>query len=221
MRINEIFALTWDNINFEEKYINIINNINYISKKEIYLTTPKTINSKRVIYIPDILINYLKELQQKQRKNLFSLGKYYFRYYLDKDNKIIEVEEFNEKEKRFKLNFVCCNNYGRLFTYARTNNIILKIKKIMPNFKFHLLRHFFISYMINEGINIKTVQEHVGHSNSLTTLNIYTHSNTENKKLIAEKLNFGINEKQDEKNTENKAKNNFQSIKKLTKKQAI
>jgi site-specific recombinase XerD len=45
----------------------------------------------------------------------------------------------------------------------------------LPNLHFHCLRHTAASIMLYNGVNIKTVQEILGHEDIQTTLDIYTH----------------------------------------------
>ncbi len=49
----------------------------------------------------------------------------------------------------------------------------------LPNITPHTFRHTFITDMYNGGLDIKTIQSIVGHSNVQTTLDIYTHTNPE------------------------------------------
>ena len=40
---------------------------------------------------------------------------------------------------------------------------------------YHSLRHYYASLLIRHGESIKTVQERLGHSSAVTTLNTYSH----------------------------------------------
>ena len=56
----------------------------------------------------------------------------------------------------------------------------LHFKKIvkqmgLPDTRFHDLRHTFATVSLENGDSIKTVQENLGHSTAVTTLNIYSH----------------------------------------------
>lgn len=55
--------------------------------------------------------------------------------------------------------------------------------------KFHALRHTFATRALELGVDIKTLSEILGHSNITITLNIYTHSLMEQKKIAMDKLN--------------------------------
>ena len=69
------------------------------------------------------------------------------------------------------------NNHGKKLTTKGVEEIIKKIlfvSGIEKNVTPHVLRHTFATMMINEGANVKVVQELLGHS-SLDTTSIYTH----------------------------------------------
>ena len=44
---------------------------------------------------------------------------------------------------------------------------------LLPNFSCHTLRHTFTTRMVEAGINIKVIQDALGHSDISTTMNIY------------------------------------------------
>lgn len=61
----------------------------------------------------------------------------------------------------------------------------LLIKHKLPAIRFHDLRHTAGSLLFSQGMNIKQVQEFLGHGKSSTTLDIYTHMDMESKKETA------------------------------------
>lgn len=72
MRSGEIYALKWKNVNLDEGYIKVEESIKDIvvfnpdrtKSTQLVTTDGKTQNSIRTVYLPDILINKLKELQR-------------------------------------------------------------------------------------------------------------------------------------------------------------
>lgn len=55
--------------------------------------------------------------------------------------------------------------------------------------KFHTIRHTFATRALELGVDIKTLSEILGHSSVNITLNVYTHSLMEQKKVAIEKFN--------------------------------
>lgn len=90
---------------------------------------------------------------------------------------LIEWFEMNPYDK------VICDLDGY---YLDPCNSSTKIKKVANtlgiNFHFHMLRHSFITNLVTNGIDVKTVQELARHSNINTTMSIYTHIQEEHKK---------------------------------------
>ena len=59
---------------------------------------------------------------------------------------------------------------------------------LLPNFSCHTLRHTFTTRMVEAGINIKVIQDALGHSDISTTMNIYADATKELKKSEFEGL---------------------------------
>lgn len=69
MRTGEACALTWNDINFEDRTITINHNVYSKTKDEKgkwFVGTPKTINSERKVYICDTLLIALNNYKNKQ-----------------------------------------------------------------------------------------------------------------------------------------------------------
>ncbi|RHW46964.1 tyrosine recombinase XerC [Bombilactobacillus bombi] len=74
-------------------------------------------------------------------------------------------------------NFLLVNNHGHKLTSRGIEYILKEIIKqtnLTANIHPHMLRHSFATQMLNNGADLRTVQELLGHS-SLSTTQIYTH----------------------------------------------
>ncbi|ALB44588.1 tyrosine-type recombinase/integrase [Clostridium beijerinckii] len=162
LRQGELFALTWDDINFENAYIDVNKTYRYIadvsrdgrSSGYNLIQTPKTHKSIRKVPIPQFLIKMLLQYRNEQRLQKIKYADVY------KDN-----------------NLVFCNDLGAYLvdsTIGRQYKIILKNNNI-PVRKFHDMRHTFATRLFELGEEPKTVQELLGHSTVSITLNTYTH----------------------------------------------
>ena len=72
------------------------------------------------------------------------------------------------------------------------DEILLKGKKdplLLPHFSCHILRHSFTTRMCEAGVNVKVIQETLGHADVSTTLNIYADATKDLKKREFANLN--------------------------------
>jgi integrase len=70
--------------------------------------------------------------------------------------------------------------------YGRYKNFMRRLG--MGEYNFHALRHTFATRCVEEGFDIKSLSEILGHSNVSTTLGIYVHPTMEQKRAQMERL---------------------------------
>jgi len=93
--------------------------------------------------------------------------------------------------------FIFINRYGGAQHFGTLNKTIRRIirdcndaeltkdpdvKVLLPHFSCHSLRHTFTTRMCEAGINVKVIQDTLGHADISTTLNIYADVTKELKK---------------------------------------
>ena len=172
MRTGEVFALTWDDIDLDNRVIKITKTV-YAKDKENkgrwYLGTTKTTGSCREVYICDtlhsVLYNY-KKLQNKYRKEY---GKKYKRYII-------------ENVKRNYIEMVFTRKDG---TYSGTDIIKYPFKiihhELKINCRFYDLRGSFATISLRNGCEIKDIAEVLGHKRVETTEKYYILSTSKDK----------------------------------------
>ena len=153
-RRSEMLGLEWKDIDFENNIISVKRTSNYTAERGIYTDTTKTKRSKRVLKISSYIMNILKELKDEQDEEALRLG-----------------DKWVETDRLFvKWNGEPMNNqtpYGWLKEFCEKND--------MPFYGLHSFRHFAASALISSGLDVVTVSGALGHCNSGTTLNIYSH----------------------------------------------
>ncbi len=166
IRIGEICALTWEDIDTDNGVINVRRTIQRIytieediRKTELLLDTPKTKNSIREIPMSKELLKMLKPMKKIVNNSFFVLTN---------DAKPTEPRTYR--------------------TYYK--NLMEKLE--IPALKFHGLRHSFATRCIESNCDYKTVSVLLGHSNISTTLNLYVHPNLEQKKKAIEQMFRGL-----------------------------
>lgn len=183
MRIGEVTALTWDNIDLENRTISIKRIIVKGENNNWVFGSPKTYTSIREVKIGETLVNILKKHRKFQMENRLKYGENYINYYVDKNRKIYGMDNVVDiKIIDDPVNFISTSENGSLvssdsFKYcSRVVNY-----ELMIQFNFHALRHTHATILIENGANVKDVQERLGHSKIATTMDTYTH-NTEKMK---------------------------------------
>lgn len=179
LRRSEIIGITWDNIDFEKRLIHIkqsvvtgdssilpngtykvIGEVGGRRTREIILKTMlKTDSSVRSFTMNDALYNYLKALKAKQ--------------------------DIMPRETKAYMDFVCVNVVSMLITPDTVTAQFRKLldKNGLPHIKFHALRHSCISLLANNNsFSLKQIQDYAGHSDFLTTFNVYSHADDSAKK---------------------------------------
>ena len=146
MRYGELAALNYkEDIDFSKKTIHIKHTYDFRQKER---TTPKTIKSDRVITAPQKVLDIIKE-------------------------QIIE-----NATNGFDTDFIFINTLGEPITNVR---VIAALKRhgqkigIDKNITTHMFRHSHISLLAELGIPLTAIMDRVGHSDSKTTLEIYSH----------------------------------------------
>lgn len=82
--------------------------------------------------------------------------------------------------------YIFLTKYSHPLSTQAVRNLVTKYTKeagINKNITPHVFRHTFASLLLEEGVDIKYIQEFLGHS-SITTTQIYLHTTKEHKRLI-------------------------------------
>lgn len=166
MRIGEVCALQWKDVDFEEKVVRVNKTIQRIyreeeitgkMKTELLISTPKTKSSQREIPIVPKLFKMMKDFAKICRPDYF----------------------------------ICSGTTTPLEPRTYRNYYLKKIEEVgLPHLKFHGLRHTFATQLIASKADVKTVSAILGHSDITTTLNTYVHPSRDDKRNALSKLRF-------------------------------
>lgn len=146
IRLGELLALTWNDIDFATGIMNISKTayrIKQNGKPRIVIDQPKTKNSNRAIPLPKQLLSILKQIKKSSNSE----------YVIStRTGGIVGTRAYQKSYERIlnKLN--------------------------IPYKNFHSLRHTFATRAIEMGMDVKTLSEILGHKNPMITLQRYTHS---------------------------------------------
>lgn len=175
LRRGELGGLEWKDINFKENTLYVENNLIY-TNGHVYMVNPKTDESNRSIYISNEALDLLKELHKKQSKNKLKYGDFYTKKNIF-DNKKYDLIMVWQDGK-----------YIHPMYYLNKLKKVLKKAGIDKNIRFHDLRHTNATLLLQEGNDLKVVQERLGHKDISTTANIYSHVNKKMQKQATDSI---------------------------------
>ncbi len=153
-RRSEMLGLEWKDIDFEHNIISVRRTSNYTAERGTYTDTTKTKRSQRTLKISPFIMEMLKQFKEEQDNEALRLG-----------SKWVETDRLFTKWNGEEMNNQ--TPYGWLKEFCEKNNL--------PFYGIHSFRHFAASALISAGLDVTTVSGALGHCNSGTTLNVYSH----------------------------------------------
>ena len=166
LRISEFCGLTLSDIDFEEKQISVNHQLQRTRDMKYVIEDTKTSSGTRIIPMTEEVYECFKRIVENRKKPKKEpvIDEYKGFLFLDKKD-MPEVALHWEKHFEWAL--------------AKHNRIY---KEQLPKITPHVCRHTYCSNMAKSGMNPKTLQYLMGHSDIGVTLNTYTHLGAEDAK---------------------------------------
>lgn len=182
MRVGEATGLRWRDLDFEDGMISVNHTLVYYNHRDelgayFSINTPKTNAGVREIPMNQAIREAFE--MEKEYQDLVGI----------KSTDRIDGYE----------DFVFVNQYGKVQHQGTLNKAIKRIMRdcndeviskegldsdpvLLPDFSCHILRHTFATRLCEAGINLKVIQDILGHTDVSTTMNIYVDVMKETKK---------------------------------------
>ena len=183
LRVGEITGLRWCDVDLKEGIIDVNHTLVYYAHRDeahkhgcyYNVNTPKTKASTR--QVP--MLDFVKEAFIMEREYQEAMG-IKCEVTIDGYTDFIFVNRFGEAQNLANLNKAIrriirdCNDEE----FLKDENPAV----LLPHFSCHSLRHTFTTRMCEAGLNVKVIQDALGHQDISTTLNIYADVTRELKK---------------------------------------
>lgn len=172
LRISELCGLTRQDVDFENRLINVDHQLLRNKKIGYYIETPKTKSGIRQVPMSE---ETYKAFQRVIKRKQVS-------------SQQIEIGGYSQ------FLFLNQNGYPMLAGnyMAMLKKLVKKYNKThqesLPNITPHILRHTFCTRLVNKNMNPKNLQYIMGHSNISITLNLYAHTSIDNIKTEITRL---------------------------------
>ena len=159
LRVSELYGLTKKDVDFKKRLIFIDHQLCRTAEKPYFVKSPKTSSGVRCIPMSDVVYMALKRVVANRQSPTVELlvDGYSGFLFLDKAGmpKVAMHLENYMRGMQKKMERI----YGKSFP------------RVTP----HVLRHTFCTNMQRAGIDVKSLQYLMGHSNVSVTLDVYTH----------------------------------------------
>ena len=177
VRRSELVGIRWSSIDFINNTISINHKVIVVEREIIVSKKMKTADSNRTLPLIPIMKQELLKQKEIIQENRLRFGKDYNTDYLD----FVFV---NEKGDLIKPDHISHS----FSDFIKEHNL----KKI----RLHDLRHSCASIMLANGVQMKQIQEWLGHSNFSTTADVYSHLDFSAKIDSANKIALALETKE-------------------------
>lgn len=186
-RKGETLALHWDDIDFKKKEISIAKSVGRTENGFDY-KEPKTKTSIRKVPLPEVVIPLLKEYRIEYMQTRFKHGTAWQgdtqgggNLFIQSDGKLLG------HTTPYQYFIKHLNRYN---DWVRNNPNKAKAEGLtdLPVIPLHGLRHSCATLLNHLEMNIIDISKILGHSTASTTMNIYTHSFEEQKRVAANRI---------------------------------
>jgi len=171
IRRGELMALTWSDIDFDKRLVNIDKSTVKVKMGKSVTKDPKSLSGHRVIEAPDVLFDFLRREHKEYLKR-----------------KLLHGRDYHDN------NLLVCKPNGTPFEvdyYTHKFKRLLEVNGL-KKIRLHDLRHSHATYMLRLGVNMKTLQKFMGHSTFSTTMDTYSHVLDDMGREAADTLNAGL-----------------------------
>ena len=169
MREGEICGLPWSAVNFKDGTITVKQQLcrEKIKGGQHYIATTKN-DKTRTLTVAPFVMDILRNVKREQLTNQMMFGTAW-------------QNEFNLVFTNPQGHFIVPQTALKRFKAVAT-----KIGR--PDARFHDLRHTYAVTALQEGDDVKTVQQNLGHATASFTLDVYGHVSEKMKKESAERM---------------------------------
>lgn len=173
LRVGELTGLRWQDIDFKHNVINVTHTLIFYERSKAGKTgfginTPKTQAGYRSIpMIKTVREAFLEQKNYLKENDLQSID------IIDGYHDFVFINRFGHVQHQGPLNKAIKRIIRDANFDTLDRNSSIKEEELLPNFSCHSLRHTFTTRLVESGMNIKVIQEVLGHSDIQTTLDIY------------------------------------------------
>lgn len=160
LRVSELYGLTKSDLDFDRRCIHVRRQLSRTANQPYFISSPKTKSGIRTIPMTDTVYMALKRVLKNRASPKVEM-------LVDGCTGFIFLDKAGKPKVAMHLE-IFMRGLQRKHPWALGGDF----PKVTP----HVLRHTFCTNMQQAGIDIKSLQYLMGHSNASVTLDVYTHT---------------------------------------------
>lgn len=161
LRRGELVALTWADFDFNRCTVSITKSTGLVDGKP-FTKAPKNKTSSRTVSVPESVMMLVRNYQREQYRLRLSLGSYW------KGNNYVFIQADGKQ-------MYPSTPYSVFKDVIHRHNQMASDAELLPDIPLHGLRHTSATLLISQNVDIRTVSGRLGHAQTSTTMNIYSH----------------------------------------------
>lgn len=161
LRRGELVALTWSDFDFNRCTVSITKSTGLVDGKP-FTKAPKNKTSVRTVSVPESVMLLVRNYQREQYRLRLSLGSYW------KGNNYVFIQADGKQ-------MYPSTPYSVFKDVIHRHNQMASDAELLPDIPLHGLRHTSATLLISQNVDIRTVSGRLGHAQTSTTMNIYSH----------------------------------------------
>lgn len=162
MRRGELIALEWSDLDFTKGSVSVTKSTSTVNGKPL-TKTPKTTTSVRVLSVPASVMQVAKDYRKEQLQYRMAIGSQW------QGNNYIFIQ-WNGQQMHPDT------PYKTFKKIIRKHNTHAPDSEKLPEIPLHGLRHTSATLLISQNIDVRTVSARLGHAQTSTTMDIYSHA---------------------------------------------
>lgn len=174
LREGEIAAININNVDYKNGTFMISETAQRINGHGVIFKAPKTEKSKSLMPLTAETERLIRQRELYVKLNKLRLGD---KYNYDYDGYLSVHPDGSFFEPRY--------------VWKKFHEVLLSQDQV-PVIRFHDLRHSCATWLLSQGVDLKTIQEILRHADFSTTANTYSHVSTDAKKNALDKINLGM-----------------------------
>lgn len=161
LRRGELVALTWSDFDFNRCTVSITKSTGLVNGKP-FTKAPKNKTSVRTVSVPESVMLLVRNYQREQYRLRLSLGSYW------KGSNYVFIQADGKQ-------MYSSTPYSVFKDVIHVHNQMASDAEQLPDIPLHGLRHTSATLLISQNVDIRTVSGRLGHAQTSTTMNIYSH----------------------------------------------